>query len=160
VAAGAQVIQVFDSWAGSLSAVDYEALVAPWTRLVLRAVRDAGAPVVHFVASGAHLGETLAQEADVLGVDHTQSLATVARRLPDVALQGNLDPARLGAPLDVLVDGVRDVLADAGDRPGHIFNTGHAVPRDTEPSRLRDVVDLVHELSGVAKPTRRMEIPA
>ena len=160
VVAGAQVVQVFDSWAGSLSAADYEVLVAPWTKRVLRAVRGAGAPVVHFVAAGAHLGEAMAEGADVLAVDHTQSLAEVGRRLPDVALQGNLDPARLAAPLDVLVDGVRDVLADAGLRPGHIFNTGHAVPRDTEPSRLRDVVDLVHDLSGAWQPAGPMEIPA
>lgn len=160
VAAGADVVQVFDSWAGSLSVADYGALVAPWTRRVLRAVRDAGAPAVHFVASGAHLGAALAEDTDVLAVDHTQSLAEVGQRLPGVALQGNLDPARLAGPLDILVDGVRDVLADAGDRPGHIFNTGHAVPRDTEPSRLRDVVDLVHDLSGAPARVPPMEIPA
>lgn len=161
VEAGAQLIQVFDSWAGSLTAPDYDTLVAPWAGRIMRAIRASGAPAVHFVASGAHLVERLAAEADVVAVGHTQSIADARLRAPGRAIQGNLDPARLGAPMDVLVDGVRDVLADAGGLAGHVFNTGHAVPRDTDPARLRDVVDLVHDLSTMPevaeRPTGRQE---
>jgi uroporphyrinogen decarboxylase len=149
VEAGAQLVQVFDSWAGSLTAPDYDALVAPWAGRIIRAIRASGAPAVHFVANGGHLVERLGAEADVVAVGHTQSIADARLRAPGRAIQGNLDPARLGAPLDILVDGVRDVLADAAGLPGHIFNTGHAVPRDTDPARLRDVVDLVHDLSAM-----------
>jgi uroporphyrinogen decarboxylase len=160
VAAGAQVIQVFDSWAGSMTAGDYGVLVAPWSDRILRAIRQAGAPGIHFVAHGAHLVERLAVEADVIGVGHTQSIADARARADGRAVQGNLDPARLGAPLDVLVDGVRDVLADAAGLPGHIFNTGHAVPRDTDPDRLRDVVELVHDLSSMPVADGRQEVHA
>jgi uroporphyrinogen decarboxylase len=160
VAAGAQVIQVFDSWAGSMTARDFGDLVAPWSDRILRAIREAGVPAIHFVAHGAHLVERLAVEADVIGVGHTQSIADVRARAGGPAVQGNLDPARLGAPLDVLVDGVRDVLADAAGLPGHIFNTGHAVPRDTDPDRLRDVVELVHDLSSMPVADGRQEVHA
>jgi uroporphyrinogen decarboxylase len=156
VEAGAQVVQVFDSWAGSLTPPDYDTLVAPWAGRIMRAIRAAGAPAVHFVANGGHLVERLAAGADVVAIGHTQSIAETRLRAPGRAIQGNLDPARLGAPLDILVDGVRDVLADAAGLPGHIFNTGHAVPRDTDPARLRDMVDLVHDLSqmpAVADPS-------
>jgi uroporphyrinogen decarboxylase len=156
-AAGAQVVQVFDSWAGSLSLADHERLVAPWLDRVLRAIREAGAPAVVFVAHGPHLLERLAIEADVVGIGHSQSIAEVRQRLPGRAVQGNLDAARLGAPLDVLVDGVRDVLADAAGLPGHIFNTGHAVPRDTDPTRLRDVVELVHDLTAAPRSAPPLE---
>lgn len=145
VRAGAQVIQLFDSWAGTLSTSDYERLVAPWSRRILRAVRDAGVPVVHFAAMGANLLEALAVDADVVAVDATQSLATVRGRLGAMPVQGNLDPARLAADWPVVAAGVDAVLAANGGRPGHVFNTGHAVPRDTDPTRLRDVVRLVHE---------------
>jgi len=144
--AGAHVIQVFDSWAGALGPADYDRFVAPWTARILDAIRSAGVPAVHFAASGSALLERLAAGADVVSVDHGQSLAAARRRLgPAVAVQGNLDPARLVAGQSALVAGVEEVLEAAGPLPGHIFNAGHAVPRDTEPAVLRDVVALVHE---------------
>ncbi len=145
VAAGAQVVQVFDSWAGSLAPDDYDRLVGPWSRRILDAVRGTGAPVIHFAAVGANLLERLAAGSDVVGVDAAQPLDAARSRLGQVAVQGNLDPARLGAGWPVVADGVAAVLAANGGRAGHIFNTGHAVPRDTDPSRLRDVVRLVHD---------------
>ncbi len=150
VRAGAQVIQVFDSWAGNLSAADYERLVGPWARRILRAVRSAGAPVIHFAAAGANLLESLAIDADVVGVDATQSLARARGRLAATPVQGNLDPARLAADWPTVAAAVRTVLEGNGGRPGHIFNTGHAVPRDTAPARLRDIVRLVHERTAVS----------
>jgi len=145
-AAGAQVIQVFDSWAGSLGPADYDRLVAPWTARILDAIRSTGVPAIHFAASGAALLERLAAGVDVVSVDHGQSLADARRRLgPSVAVQGNLDPARLVAGRSALVAGVEAVLADAGGVLGHVFNVGHAVPRETDAAVLRDVVALVHE---------------
>ncbi len=149
VRAGAQVVQVFDSWAGSLSTTDYDRLVAPWTRRILTAVRDVGAPVIHFAAASSNLLERLADGADVVGVDSTQSIDLARRRLGARPVQGNLDPARLAAGWSVVADGVGSVIAMNGGRPGHIFNTGHAVPRDTDPDRLRDIVTLVHDRTGV-----------
>lgn len=150
VGAGAQVIQVFDSWAGILSASDYERLVAPWARRILRAVTRAGAPVIHFAAAGSNLVEALAVDADVVSIDGAQSLATARARVGGRAVQGNLDPARLGAEWDVVQEGVDAVLAANAGRAGHIFNTGHAIPRDTDPMRLRDIVRLVHDRTAGA----------
>jgi uroporphyrinogen decarboxylase len=145
VRAGAQVIQLFDSWAGSLGPDDYDRSVAPWTARILTAVRAAGVPVIHFAASGSALLERLAAGADVVGVDSGQSLATARERLPGTAVQGNLDPARLAAGWDAVTQGADAVLAANAGRPGHIFNTGHAVPRDTSPELLRDLVAFVHD---------------
>ncbi|MBA2374324.1 MAG: uroporphyrinogen decarboxylase [Chloroflexi bacterium] len=145
VRAGAQVIQLFDSWAGSLGPEDYDRSVAPWTARILAAVRAAGVPVIHFAAAGSALLERLARGADVVGVDSGQSLAAARDRLPGTAVQGNLDPARLAAGWDVVTEGAATVLAAHAGRPGHIFNTGHAVPRDTAPEVLRDLVAFVHE---------------
>lgn len=145
VRAGAQVIQLFDSWAGSLGPEDYDRSVAPWTARILAAVRAAGVPVIHFAAAGSALLERLARGADVVGVDCGQSLAAARDRLPGTAVQGNLDPARLAAGWDVVTEGAATVLAAHAGRPGHIFNTGHAVPRDTAPEVLRDLVAFVHE---------------
>jgi uroporphyrinogen decarboxylase len=143
--AGAAVIQVFDSWAGVLGPADYDEFVAPWSARILTAIRGAGVPAIHFAAAGAALLERLAAGADVVGVDAGQSLAAARERLPGLAVQGNLDPARLAASWPVAADGVRAILSENGGRPGHVFNTGHAVPRDTSPSRLREIVDLVHQ---------------
>ena len=146
VAAGAQVIQLFDSWAGALGPTDYDRLVAPWTARILAAIRDAGVPAIHFAAAGSALLERLAAGADVVSVDSGQSLAVARGRLgPSVAVQGNLDPARLVAGWPAVAAGVDEVLAGAGPRPGHIFNAGHAAPRETDPAILRDTVGLVHQ---------------
>jgi uroporphyrinogen decarboxylase len=145
-AAGAQAIQVFDSWAGSIGPSDYDRLVAPWTARILTAIRDAGVPAIHFAAAGSALLERLAARADVVSVDSGQSLAVARARLgPSVAVQGNLDPARLVAGWPAVVAGVDEVLAGAGSQPGHVFNAGHAVPRETDPAILRDTVRLVHD---------------
>lgn len=150
VAAGAQVIQLFDSWAGILSAADYERLVAPWSRRILREVTRAGAPVIHFAAAGANLVEALAGDADVVSIDSAQSLAAARIRLDGRPVQGNLDPARLGADWGVVQEGIDAVLSANDGRAGHIFNTGHAIPRDTDPMRLRDIVHLVHDRTATS----------
>jgi uroporphyrinogen decarboxylase len=149
VAAGAQAIQVFDSWAGALGPADYDGAVRPWTARILDAIREAGAPSIHYAAAGAALLERLADRADVVGVDAGQSL-TVARAVlgPGQAVQGNLDPVRLLAGQAAIASGVSEVLAAAAGRPGHIFNTGGPIARETSPDALRSAVRMVHDESS------------
>ncbi|HEV8402560.1 MAG TPA: uroporphyrinogen decarboxylase [Candidatus Limnocylindrales bacterium] len=149
VAAGAEAIQLFDSWAGSLGPADYDRAVRPWTARVLDAIRDAGVPSIHYAASGAALLERLADGADVVGVDAGQSLAVARARLgPDRAVQGNLDPARLLAGPRAIESGVTAVLEAADGAPGHIFNTGGPIARETSPDALRSIVAMVHDRSA------------
>ncbi|WP_425560260.1 uroporphyrinogen decarboxylase [Kineococcus glutinatus] len=154
VEAGASAVQLFDSWVGALPADGYRGLVAPHSAAALAAVADLDVPRTHF---GTGTGELLADMAapagvdcvDVLGVDFRVPLDEGARRARAgagraLAVQGNLDPALLLAPADVLVRAVREVLA-AGDRtPGHVFNLGHGVPPGADPGVLQRVVDEVH----------------
>jgi uroporphyrinogen decarboxylase len=144
VDAGVSAIQLFDSWAGSLSAADYERYVLPHSRRVLAAVTDV--PRIHFgVDTGELLGLMAAAGADVVGVDWRVPLDQAASRVgPDVALQGNLDPAAVFAPWPATAQRVRDVLRAGRHAPGHVFNLGHGVLPDTDPDALARVVELVH----------------
>jgi uroporphyrinogen decarboxylase len=147
VEAGARAVQLFDSWAGALSPADYERYVMPASRKVLDGVAALGVPRIHF---GVHTGELLPlirdAGADVVGVDWRTPLDAARRRVgPGVALQGNLDPAVVaGCPWDVVADAVRDVLRRNDGHPGHIFNLGHGVLPETDPTMLERVVELVH----------------
>ncbi|MGI8974424.1 MAG: uroporphyrinogen decarboxylase [Gaiella sp.] len=153
VRAGADVIQVFDSWIGSLSAAQYHAGVAGWTRRVLDAV---DVPTIHFGTGAGHLLETLVLEGgDVIGLDWRVPLDFGWARLLElgpVAVQGNLDPAVLSAPWDVVEREALDILARADGRPGHIFNLGHGVLPGTDPDVLTRLAALVRERTelGVA----------
>ncbi len=149
--AGADAIQLFDSWAGVLAPEDYDGCVAPWTRRILRAIADAGAVPIHFVAAGATLLERIGVDAGVVGVDAAQPLDAARSRLGSQPVQGNLDPARLLAGWPSTSDGIDRVLAANAGRPGHVFNTGHAIPRETPPALLRDVVEAVHDRSAVGE---------
>jgi uroporphyrinogen decarboxylase len=146
VAAGASAVQLFDSWAGSLSAADYAQYAQPYSAQSLGALADTGVPRIHFgVGTGELLGLMGAAGAEVVGVDWRLPLAEASRRIgPAYAVQGNLDPALLGAPWPVLRERVREVLRSGASAPGHIFNLGHGVPPDTDPGALAQVVDLVH----------------
>jgi uroporphyrinogen decarboxylase len=150
VEAGADAVQVFDSWAGVLPPDDYDRCVAPWTGRILAAIEAHGAAAIHFVAAGAALLERVAAGASVVGVDTAQSLTDARRRLGDTPVQGNLDPARIAAGWRSTSTGIDRVLAANAGRAGHIFNTGHAVPRETAPMMLRDVVRAVHDRSAGA----------
>jgi uroporphyrinogen decarboxylase len=146
VAAGARAVQLFDSWAGSLSARDYRTYVMPHSAQVLATIGQTGVPRVHF---GVGTGELLAlmgeAGAEVIGVDWRIGLDEAARRVgPAYALQGNLDPALLGAPWEVLADRVRDVIRAGAAADGHIFNLGHGVPPTADPTVLTRIVELVH----------------
>lgn len=142
--AGASVVQLFDSWAGSLSPADYRAFVAPHSHAALQGI---GIPTIHFgVGTGPFLADMrLDGVADGVGVDWRQPLDEAAAILgPDVTVQGNIDPALLGAPWPVLEAHVLDVLDRGRAARGHILNLGHGVPPETDPDQLTRIVELVH----------------
>ena len=147
VDAGAQALQVFDSWVGALGPDDYERSVSPHMRRLFDGLADLGVPTIHF---GVGTGELLAlmrrAGGDVIGVDWRTPLDAAWGRVgPDVGVQGNLDPAVLSAPWDVIEADTDRVLVQANGRDGHVFNLGHGVPPTTDPDTLRRIVDLVHE---------------
>jgi uroporphyrinogen decarboxylase len=148
VAAGAQAVQLFDSWVGALSPRDYEAHVMPYTHRVFTRLFGAGVPTIHFGTGTATLLPLMAKiPCDVIGLDWRvpidQGWETVKRG--GFSVQGNLDPVALFAPPAELERQVLDVLARTGGRPGHIFNLGHGILPDTPPEAVGFVVDLVHE---------------
>jgi uroporphyrinogen decarboxylase len=143
VRAGADVIQLFDSWVGTLSTGLYQARVAQWSAAVLAAV---DCPTIHFGTGATHLLQELASAGgDVIGLDWRLPLDDGWRLVGDHAVQGNLDPAALAAPWDVVEREAEDVLARASGRPGHVFNLGHGVLPDTDPVVLTRLTELVHE---------------
>ncbi|MGZ5299780.1 MAG: uroporphyrinogen decarboxylase, partial [Actinomycetota bacterium] len=145
--AGAQALQVFDSWVGALGPDAYERSVFPHMRRLFDGLADVGVPTIHFgVGTGELLAAMRRAGGDVIGVDWRTPLDVAWDRVgPDVAVQGNLDPAVLSAPWDVVEAETDRVLARAASRDGHIFNLGHGVPPGTDPDTLRRLVDLVHE---------------
>jgi uroporphyrinogen decarboxylase len=146
VMAGAAAVQLFDSWAGSLSAADYETYAQPYSAQVLGALAEFGVPRIHFGVGTSELLRLMgAAGAEVVGVDWRVPVAEASRRIgPAYAIQGNLDPALLGAPWPALVERVRGVVRSGAAAPGHIFNLGHGVPPDADPEVLSRIVDLVH----------------
>ena len=147
--AGAQCLQLFDSWIGALGPYDYEKYAAPFSRAVLARVSGRGAPVIHFVngASGM-LPLVRAQGGDVVGVDWRIDLDRAWDEIGhDVAIQGNLDPVTLLGPTSGIEERVADILRRAGGRRGHIFNLGHGILPQTPPDNVRFLVDAVHRLS-------------
>jgi len=144
VAAGAQVVQLFDSWVGGLGPDDYRAFVQPHVRRIFASV---SASAIHFGTSAAPLLESMAAAGgDVIGVDHRVSLDDAWRRIGfDRGIQGNLDGARVVAGWEATEAGARRVLELAAGRPGHVFNLGHGVQPATDPDVLRRLVGFVHE---------------
>jgi len=146
VEAGAQVVQVFDSWVGCLSPMDYRRYVLPHMTRIFAGLQRAGAPSIHFGTGTAGI-LTLMREAggDVIGLDWRVDLGDAWRMVGyDRAIQGNLDPALLLGPWPVIEDGARRVIEAAGGRPGHIFNLGHGVLPDTPVEHLQRLVEFVH----------------
>ena len=162
VAAGATVVQLFDSWAGSLSAADYRRYAQPYSARALSTLADTGVPRIHFGVGTSELLDLMgAAGAEVIGVDWRLSLAEASRRVGHrYALQGNLDPALLSAPWPVLSDRVREVILSGGVAPGHIFNLGHGVPPDTDPAVLAMIVELVHTEGPQLRRTAREQLAA
>ncbi len=152
IEAGASAVQLFDSWAGSLSPRDYAEFVLPHSAKVFAALESYGVPRLHF---GVNTGELLAQMstagADVIGVDWRVPLDEAVRRIatagPAKPVQGNLDPALLSAGWPVLEAQIDRILAEGRAAPGHIFNLGHGVPPSADPDVLKQIVDTVHTKS-------------
>jgi len=156
VAAGAQAVQLFDSWAGILAPRDYREFALRYAKLTFERLRssptwnDGGVPIIYFVNGCApYLDDYKTSGADVLGIDWRIDLSTARDRLgPDVAVQGNLDPTCLFLPPDRLRERIREVLDGAGSQPGHVFNLGHGVLPMTDPESVRVMVKTVRELSA------------
>jgi uroporphyrinogen decarboxylase len=146
IEAGAQAIQLFDTWAGALSPRDYGEFVAPHVRRIVERVKTPGVPVILFGTGTGGLLELMAGTGpDVLGIDWRTSMKDARRRLgPDLPLQGNLDPAVLYAPLDIIQARAREILLDAGDH-AHVFNLGHGVTPETPVEGVAELVRFVHE---------------
>jgi uroporphyrinogen decarboxylase len=147
VAAGARIIQVFDSWVGALGPDDYVRFVAPYSRALIERIRGAGVPVIHFGTGAAGFFRELhAAGGDVMGVDWRinidQAWMDISYRS---AVQGNLDPAVLFAPLPELRMRVHELLKRTGSRPGHIFNLGHGILPETPVENVKACVEIVRE---------------
>jgi uroporphyrinogen decarboxylase len=145
--AGADVIQLFDSWAGALSVDDYREFVAPYSARVLAGV---DVPTIHFATGASHLLRDLAAAGgDVIGIDWR---LPIERGWAEVGgsrgVQGNLDPALLLGPFERTRRAALGILDAVGGRPGHVFNLGHGVLPDTDPSHLRRLTELVHEVTA------------
>ena len=147
IAAGAQAVQLFDSWVGNLSPADYRTFVLPHSQAVLRHVTP-GVPVIHFGTGTSALLELMREAGgDVIGVDFRVDLDDAWPRLGDVAIQGNLDPVALYADLPYLRQQVQRILRQAGGKPGHIFNLGHGILPTTPVDHVIALVDYVHTMS-------------
>ena len=146
IAHGARAVQLFDSWVGALSPSDYRRYILPASTKVFDGIADLGVPRIHFgVNTGDLLGLMADAGADVVGVDWRTPLSVARERTGGrVALQGNLDPTVCLAPWPAVEAKVREVLADNGGNPGHIFNLGHGVTPDIDPYVLERIVELVH----------------
>jgi len=146
VAAGAQALQVFDSWVGGLSPLDYERRLLPFYRRLFEGIAPLGVPVTHFgVGTAGILRLQAAAGGDVIGLDWRIALSEGRRLLGDRAVQGNLDPVLLLGPWEGVEEAARWVLAENDRRPGHVFNLGHGVLPATDPAHLERLVDLVHD---------------
>ncbi|MBB1484822.1 uroporphyrinogen decarboxylase [Tessaracoccus sp. MC1865] len=144
--AGARAVQLFDSWAGSLSRADYTGKVQQHSARVMAAV-EGRVPRIHFGVGTRHLLTDMAEiGVETLGVDYRTPLDEAAWLVPGVPLQGNIDPAMLAAGWDALEAHTRDVVERGRQAPAHVVNLGHGVPPTTDPEVLTDLVALIHEL--------------
>lgn len=150
VAAGAEAVQVFDSWVGALAPQDYQTYVLPHMKRLFAGLKDLGVPIIHFGVGTGMLLELLREAGgDVIGLDWRVPLDQGWQRIGyDRGVQGNLDSTLLFAPEPLLESRIREILAQAGGRPGHIFNLGHGVLPETNPDTLRRVVEIVHTASS------------
>jgi uroporphyrinogen decarboxylase len=146
VEAGAQAVQLFDSWVGALSPDDYREYVQPYSRRIFEGLRKTGAPAIHFgTGTAALLPDLQAAGGSVIGIDWQTPLDWGWQQLGQrVAVQGNLDPVALFATPEELGRRVLRILQQAGGKPGHIFNLGHGILPETPVENVQRVVDLVH----------------
>ena len=149
IEAGADIVQLFDSWVGNLGPDDYRRFVLPYTKQVISSV-PAEVPVIHFGTTTGTLLELMREAGgDVIGLDWRVNLAEAWHRLgPEVGVQGNLDPVVLFAEIPEIRRRAKEILDQVGGRPGHIFNLGHGILPQTPVDHAIALVDMVHEMSG------------
>lgn len=147
IRAGADVVQLFDSWVGALSPSTYRQFVLPYVQRIFEAVKQTGTPSIHFGTGTASLLEAMAEAGgDIIGVDWHVDLDDAWARIGyERGVQGNLDPTIMLTTWPTIEAGMHDVLRRANNRPGHIFNLGHGILPQTDPALLRQLVDAVHE---------------
>ncbi len=147
ISAGVDVVQLFDSWVGSLGPSVFKQYVQPYSQRIFEAIKQTGTPSIHFGTGTASLLELMTEAGgDIISIDWRMDLDTAWTRIGyDRGVQGNLDPALLLTPWNVIEKGMRDVLQRAANRSGHTFNLGHGVLAATPPEMLQKLVDAVHE---------------
>ena len=150
IAAGAQAIQIFDTWGGIVSPLDYETYILPYTKKLIDGLDRQGIPVIHFVkGSGTMLDSVKKAGSDVVGLDWHIGLGKARDILgPEIAVQGNLDPTVLYAPKAHIEREVQRILDENAGRPGHIFNLGHGILPNVDPENAKFMVECVHRLSS------------
>ena len=148
--AGAQAVQLFDSWVGYVAPGDYERSILPYSKRVIAELSKKGVPVIHFANQGTSMLDLVVQAGgDVIGLDWRIDIGRAAEQIgPEFAIQGNIDPVALFAPEEELERMVVEILEKVGTRPGHIFNLGHGIHKTTDPDKARALVRLVHEHSA------------
>ncbi len=148
--AGAQALQIFDSWAGILAPGDYARFALPYVQSIIKDLRQVtDVPIIYFANNGSTLiPNTVTAGADVLGLDWRINIKDGIDKVGNHAVQGNLDPMALFLPKDTLEKRVKQLLDDASEAKGHIFNLGHGILPQTSPDKARIVVDAVHRFSG------------
>ncbi|MFZ3207318.1 MAG: uroporphyrinogen decarboxylase [Geobacteraceae bacterium] len=148
IGAGAQAIQIFDTWGGILSPADYERYVLPYTTRLIGGLNRQDTPVIHFVKGGGVMLDTVREAGgDVMGLDWHVNLGRARDTLGAMSVQGNLDPTVLYASPDIIEREVRRILDENADRPGHIFNLGHGILPTVPPENAKFMVETVHRLS-------------
>ena len=148
IKAGAQAIQIFDTWGGMLSPADYERYVVPYTQRLINGLNRTNVPVIHFVKGGGAMLDIVKQAGgDVMGLDWHVDLGKARDILGDMPVQGNLDPTVLFAPNEIIEREVKRVLAENAGRPGLIFNLGHGILPTVPPANAKYMVDCVHRLT-------------
>ncbi len=150
VEAGAQAVQLFDSWVGALSPQDYQMRILPHVSHILKDLEKTGVPVIHFGTGTSTLLELQKQAGgNVMGIDFRMSLEQAYARLgDDIAYQGNLDPMLLLAPEELLKSRANEVIAQGKKLPGHIFNLGHGIVPDVDPDVVTRLVEHIHEVGA------------
>lgn len=146
--AGVQALQLFDSWAGILAPTDFQEYALPYVERIIGKLQQTGLPIIYFANNGATLLEYSARSgADVIGLDWRINISDAIKRVGNKAVQGNIDPFALLLPKEKLRQRIRNLLEDARDAKGHIFNLGHGIHQFTPPDQAKIAVDAVHELS-------------
>jgi uroporphyrinogen decarboxylase len=149
IKAGAQAVQIFDSWVGALSPDDYKTYVLPYSKYVLSGLKNEGVPVIHFANNASSMLELVVEAGgDVIGLDWRINIDDAWKKIGyDKAVQGNLDPFTLFAPPKLIEEKVKHILELVGNRPGHIFNLGHGINKETPVENVIALVEAVHKYS-------------